>query len=242
MTIMIDRAEIDCVRRKLMMRDDDDAIHDEQGFGHPDKSLDFTIRPISAEWRLKGRRPAYRTARANVQYIWRRSDGEDRFGPMPLWFGERTYDLRAAGLMLPNSAPAWAWQDYEVWSRVDAATAATGDPTAVSAWHILAELPSYVDEPQWERLVRSYIDRNLIRRGAAVAYAIHAMAGSDEPWIVAPHIHLVVAARRFRSGRDHGARVPTWAGSWRAHWRLEAEWRSLFGQVRLWKNGASSSA
>lgn len=241
MTIMINRADVDRVRRQLMMRDDD-AIRDEGGFGHTDRGLDFTIRPISEQWRLKGRRPAYRTARANVQYIWRCSDGGDRFGPMPRWFGERGYDLRAAGLMLPNSVPAWAWRDYEVWDRIDAATAATNDPTAVSAWHILAELPARLDEARWECLARTYIQRHLVERGAAIAYAVHALAGADQRWIVAPHLHIIVSARRFRSGHNHGERVSAWAGSWQSHSRFSAAWRTSCGLARAGEWSATQFA
>lgn len=223
------RQEVEAFRRRLLHYTDADAAMDEAGFGHPDGQVGFNVRPVSEEWRLFGRKPAYKTARANVQYIWRESDGADRFGRMPAWFAQRRYDLRAAGLMLPNSAPLWASEDYELWDRIDAATVATGDPTAVSAWHIIAQLPSGVDEHWWEWMVRSFIQRELVRRGAPVAYAVHALAASAGHWVIAPHAHLVVAARRFRPGKRHGALMPAWAGSWSQHWRLQQAWRRHCG-------------
>lgn len=231
--MFITKADVARARRTLFRDDDADAELDEQGLGHPDRRVDFTIRPVSAEWRLVGRKPAYRTARANVQYIWRDSVGHDRFGNMPPWFGERTYDLRASGLLLPGSAPQWAATGYELWDRIDTATAATGDPTNVSAWHILAEMPKGLDERWWEWLAVTFAERNLVRLGAPVAYAIHALAAPEGRWAIAPHVHMVVPARRFRSGMRHGQRMPSWAGYTSSHDRLDRAWRTACGHARV---------
>jgi hypothetical protein len=152
---------------------------------------------------------------------------------MPRWFGERTYDLRASGLLLPGSAPIWAGTEYELWDRIDASTAATGDPTEVSAWHILAELPHGLGERWWEWLTKMFAERNLVRLGAPVAYAIHSLAAADGGWVIAPHVHMVVPARRFRSGSRHGERMPSWAGSTGRHMRLERAWRTACGLARV---------
>ncbi len=230
--MLITTSDVHGARRRLFRDNDADADQDELGLGHPDRRVDFTIRPVSAEWRLVGRKPAYRSARANVQYIWRDSTGADRFGPMPRWFSERTYDLRSAGLLLPKSAPLWAASGYELWDRVDAATEATGDPTAASAWHILAEMPAGMDECWWDWLAVSFAERNLVRVGAPVAYAVHALAAPDG-WAIAPHVHMVVPARQYRSGARHGDRMPGWAGCEAAHVRLEHAWRTVCGQARV---------
>lgn len=237
--MFITNGDVTRARRSLFRDDDADAEMDEQGLGHPDRRVDFTIRPVSAEWRLVGRKPAYRTARANVQYIWRDSVGRDRFGAMPRWFGERTYDLRAAGLLLPGSAPKWAATGYELWDRIDAATAATGDPTEVSAWHILAELPKELDERWWEWLAVTFAERNLVRLGGPVAYAVHALAAPDGGWVIAPHVHMVVPARRFRTGARHGQRMPSWAGYAGSHGRLKGAWRVACGLARV-KTGTAT--
>lgn len=231
--MFIDQEEIRRVRRELLRYDDADATYDEDGFGHPDRGVDFTIRPVSEEWRFQDRRPAYRTARANVQYIWRDGVGSDRFGRMPSWFGQRGYDLRARGLLLPSSAPLWATSGYEVWDRIDAATAATGDPTAVSAWHILAQLPPYLDERWWEWLAVSFAERHIVRRGAPVAYAVHSLAAPDRDWAISPHLHMVVGARRYRSGERHGERMPSWIGSVSSQMSLERAWRTTCGWTRI---------
>jgi|GEM_PF-1777111 len=231
--MFITNADVAHARRTLFRDDDADAEMDERGLGHPDRRVDFTIRPVSAEWRLVGRKPAYRTARANVQYIWRDGVGHDRFGAMPRWFGERTYDLRSSGLLLPGRAPHWAATGYELWDRIDAATAATGDPTEVSAWHILAEIPAGLDERWWKWLATAFAQRNLVRLGAPVAYAVHALAAPDGGWAIAPHVHMVVPARRFRSGARHGQRMPSWAGCWGSHDRLERAWRTACGLARV---------
>lgn len=237
--MLITQDQVRRVRRQLFRDNDADAVQDEQGLGHPDRQVDFTIRPVSAEWRLAGRKPAYRSARANVQYIWRDSAGLDRFGAMPSWFGQRRYDLRSAGLLLPNSAPQWAASDYELWDRVDAATAATGDPTAASAWHILAEMPKGVDERWWDWLAVTFAERNLVRVGAPVAYAVHALAAPDGGWAIAPHVHMVVPARRYRSGARHGERMPAWAGCDAAHFRLQRAWRTACGHARVKGKGGT---
>ncbi len=231
--MLITQDQVRRVRRRLFRDDDADAVQDEQGLGHPDRQIDFTIRPVSAEWRLVGRKPAYRSARTNVQYIWRDSTGIDRFGTMPSWFGQRRYDLRSAGLLLPNSAPQWAASGYELWDRVDAATAVTGDPTAASAWHILAEVPKGLDERWWDWLAITFAERNLVRVGASVAYAVHALGAPDGEWAIAPHVHMVVPARRYRSGTRHGERMSGWAGCEAAHIRLERAWRIACGHARV---------
>lgn len=237
--MFITNVDLARARRTLFRDDDADAEMDEQGLGHPDRRVDFTIRPVSAEWRLVGRKLAYRTARANVQYIWRDGAGHDRFGAMPRWFGERTYDLHAAGLLLPGSAPRWAATGYELWDRVDAATAATGEPTEVSAWHILAEMPSGLDARWWEWLATTFAERNLVRLGAPVAYAVHALAAAEDGWVIAPHVHMVVPARRFRAGMRHGHRMPSWAGYSSSHDRLERAWRAACGLARV-KSGTAT--
>jgi len=231
--MLITNADVAKARRTLFRDDDADAEQDEAGFGHPDRRVDFTIRPISAEWRLSARKPAYRTARANVQYIWRDGTGQDRFGAMPRWFGERTYDLRAAGLLLPASAPQWAATGYDLWDRVDAATAATDDATEVAAWHILGELPQGLGQRWWEWLAIDFGERYLVRAGAAVAYAVHALAAPDGGWAIKPHVHMVVPARRFLTGARHGERMPSWAGTAASHLKLDRAWRASCGLARV---------
>ncbi|MGK2912267.1 MAG: hypothetical protein ACSLE1_21090 [Sphingobium sp.] len=57
---------------------------------------DFKVRPISEEWQYCGRVPAYKSAVANVAYIWRDSSPADRFGSMPARFAERRFELKGS--------------------------------------------------------------------------------------------------------------------------------------------------
>lgn len=223
MTPEITQADVDAMKRILFARPRNRQIGD-----HPD----FKVRPISDAWRLDRRTPAYKTAVANVAYIWRDSDAVDRFGPMPAKFAERRCELRGSGLLLPASAPVWATKNYTIWEETDAATVATGDPTAVAAWHVMAEIPASVPSPLWTQLVTCFVEGELAGRGAVVAWAIHALQG-HEGWIVQPHAHLVVTARHWRHECRQGQRHPAWIGSWSAQKRLEFAWRRRCEATRL---------
>lgn len=185
---------------------------------------DFKVRPISAAWRAEGRMPGFKTAVANAAYIWRDSSPVDRMGRMPAVFAERRCELRGAGLILPGSAPVWATKDYTIWEEADTATLTTGDPTAVAAWHVMMELPASIAPDRWAWLVTGFVERELADRGAAVAWAIHALMGVDG-WIVKPHAHLIVTARHWRHDHRHGQGHPAWIVSWGAQKRLEFAWR-----------------
>lgn len=222
----ITKADVDAMKRILFARPRDRC---------PDDHPDFKVRPISEAWRLADRMPAYKSAVSNAAYIWRDSHPVDRFGPMPAKFAERRYELRGAGLILPASAPVWATRGYTIWEEADAATVSTGDPTAVAAWHVMIEIPALIRSDRWSWLVTGFVERELAGRGAAVAWAIHALQGADG-WIVKPHAHLIVTARHWRHDQRQGQRHPAWIGSWGAQKRLEFTWRRRCGAATpgLW--------
>lgn len=221
--MFITRAEVDAARRSLFVRP--------RAVSRIDWP-DFKIRPISEEWRFGGRLPAYKSAVANAAYIWRDSAVQDRFGPMPTRFAERRYELRGSGLALPASAPVWAGAEpYRVWAEADTAAVATGDPTAVSAWHVMMEIPQPIPATAWVQLVEGFLDTHLVNRGAVVAWAIHAVEGEDG-WIVSPHAHMIVTARYWRHDRRHGWRHPNWIASWAQQKRLEMAWRRHCSAMR----------
>ena len=222
MTLYISKTDVDAMKRILFARP-----RDRQTGDHPD----FKVRPISAAWRLDDRTAADKTAVANVAYIWRDSSPADRLGPMPAAFAERRCELRGAGLILPASAPVWATNGYVIWDEADVATVATGDPTAVAAWHVMMEIPATIRPERWTWLVTGFVERELAGRGAAVAWANHALQG-DDGWIVKPHAHLIVTARHWRREHRQGQRHPAWIGSWEAQKRLEFAWRRRCGAVR----------
>lgn len=189
---------------------------------------DFNIRPVSEEWLYFDRTPAYKTATANVAYIHRDSAPCDRYGPMPRRFAERRYELCGSGLALPASAPLWAATDpYQIWSEADAAAAATGDRTAISAWHVVMQIPTQIRREHWSWLVNGFIQSQLVSRGAAVAWAIHAVQadGPEDDWIVSPHAHLIVTARHWRHNKRHGQRHYAWIANWAQQKKLEFAWR-----------------
>ena len=198
----------------------------------PVEAIDFKIRPISEAWRLVHRMPAYKTATCNTAYIWRESDVADRFGPMPTKFAERRYELRGAGLLLPASAPVWAVEPYRIWQDADDAAHATGDQTEVSAWHLMAQIPETVSPAWWRWMFTGFLQRELVDRGAAVAWAVHALEG-EEGWLVSPHGHAIVTARHWRSGARKGMRHPAWIASWEQQRRLGAAWRRRCATTRL---------
>ena len=222
MTPTVTKADVDAMKRILFARPRD---------RRPDDHPDFKVRPISEAWRLVHRMPAYKTAVSNAAYIWRDSAPVDRFGPMPAKFAERRCELRGAGLILPASAPVWATTGYTIWEEGDAATVATRDPTAVAAWHVMMEIPLTIRPDWWAWLVTGFVERELAARGAAVAWAIHALQG-DDGWIVKPHVHLIVTARHWRHDHRQGQRHPAWIGSWDAQKRLEFAWRRRCGAAR----------
>jgi hypothetical protein len=221
MTPNITKAEVEAAKRIFFARPRD---------RRPDDQPDFKVRPISEAWRLVHRIPAYKTAVSNTAYIWRDSTPVDRFGTMPMAFAERRCELRGAGLILPASAPVWATKSYTVWEEADAAAVATGDPTAIVAWHVMMEIPSSIRADHWHWLVTGFVERELAGRGAVVAWAIHALHGADG-WIVKPHAHLIVTARCWRHDHRQGQRHPAWIGSWGAQKRLEFAWRRRCGSA-----------
>lgn len=194
---------------------------------------DFKVRPISEEWQYVGRVPAYKTAVSNVAYIWRHSDPVDRFGPMPARFSERRFEVRGSALLLPASAPLWAASDpYRIWAEADAVAVATGDPTAVAAWHVMMEIPLDVRPGNWRWLCEGFLHSQLVQQGAAVAWAIHSVQGDDGEWIIKPHLHAIVTARYWRHDKRHGRRHPNWICSWAQHKRMEFAWRRRCSSMR----------
>lgn len=222
--IDITNAQIATIRRRLLSPSQDRR--------RPD-AIDFKIRPISEDWLILDRRPALKTATCNVAYIWRDSSVGDRFGPMPRSFAERRFELHGSGLLLPANAPLWAANGYQIWADADSATFATGDPTAVSAWHMIAEIPQAISPKIWSWMATSFLERELVDKGAAVAWAVHGLASDDGGWIVPPHWHAVVTARHWKTGSRKGQRHPAWISSTRQQMKLGAAWRRRCATLSL---------
>lgn len=193
----------------------------------PTSWRDINIRPISEEWRTAKfgeRQPAYRSAVANVAYIWRMRDVVDEIGPMPMAFGERRFEVVSSGLLLPGTAPLWAMHGYQLWEEADSAARHSGDPTEVRAWHVIMALPCML-RPFWKEVVTGFAERELVSKGAAVAYAIHACEDADGNWLVEPHCHMIVSARHWRHDRRFGRRHPAWLARRSQHEAIKRKWR-----------------
>ncbi len=194
---------------------------------------DFKIRPVSEDWRYVGRVPAYRTMTANVAYIWRDSAPVDRFGPMPARFAERRFELKGAGLALPATAPRWAVTNpYQIWEEADEVTAASGDPTALAGWHVMMQIPKHIRPENWRWMVEGFVQSQFVAKGAAVAWAIHAVEGGDGDWIIQPHAHLIVTGRHWRHDYRRGRRHPNWIASWAQQKKIEFAWRRRCATLR----------
>lgn len=109
---------------------------------------------------------------------------------------------------------------------------ATGDPTAVAAWHVMMEIPLDVRPDNWRWLTEGFLSSQLVNLGAAVAWAIHAVEGDDGEWIIKPHIHAIVTVRHWRHDKRHGHRHPNWIGSWKQQKRMEFAWRRRCSSLR----------
>lgn len=175
----------------------------------PKKTQPFNIRPVSREWRRKAgeetRQPGYRTAWANSCYQ-RRADGHDDLGM--LRFAQRAGDLAATGIVAPGDVDA---PDLEsVWRAADAAALATGDPTAISAWAAVAELPIDLPLDQQVALVERFGKRHFASAGMLAEYAIHRRARrSDGSWRP-DHAHWLITARYWAQSERKGQVHPFW--------------------------------
>lgn len=194
----------------------------------------FNVRPISVAWQGSGRSPAFKTLVANVAYIWRDVAAKDRrFGRMPPAFSERRAELRTHGLSLPASAPVWTASPYAVWNAVDSVVNAMDDDTSLRGWHVVATLPPSLNDWAWKLMVEAFVTKQFVQRGAPVAWAVHALLGGDGKWIVQPHVHMIVPARRYRTTRagQAGDRMVNWAGSRRQQDALRLAWESMIGPL-----------
>jgi hypothetical protein len=152
---------------------------------------------------------------------------------MPARFADRRCELRGAGLLLPANAPLWATEGYRIWQDADEAAFATGDPTAVSAWHVMAQIPETVSPSHWRWMFTGFLQRELVRNGAAVAWALHSLQGESSDWLVSPHGHAIVTARHWKAGAAKGQRHPAWIASSEQQRRLGAAWRQRCATTSL---------
>lgn len=178
----------------------------------------FNCCPIVADHKL---RATHRTAYASYCYI-RREPDTDQYGPMPQEWATRG-DLVAVGRVHPAQTPSWARTGPRIWKEADASiTAHTAGEAA--AYHIVISLPSSEDAERWQSLIETFCAERLADFGMIADWAIH-----HNPDEVAPHAHLLVTARYWRTDRTPGRLHPRWLKGEKAVRAAELAWIELAG-------------
>lgn len=183
-----------------------------------------SIRPISAYGlaTMSGdRRATHVGAYANYVYITRQR-GQDIRGVIDY---RHRGDLVACGLELPPSHPAWAGEPGRIWREVDA-VCENIPADAVRAWHIVVTLPDDLPEPEWQPLIRGFVHDTLVRRGPAVAWALHALRDASGGWLIRPHAHLLMTTRGWKHNASFGQSIPAWHGA-AVRSAIHAHWLAL---------------
>lgn len=190
----------------------------------------FNARPVCAAGResrsTEGPYSTHYTATASYLYI-NRIAGSDRFGKVPDGYIGRG-DLVAAGRCHPLKLPPRLRSGDTLWREADDAATREG-PRAVSATHIVADLPTDVDPAHWVWLVKHYAYRHLVDKGMIVDFAIHAREGADGNPPGMPHVHLLATARFWRSNNRAGSRQWQWLATADQIRTAEDDWFRIFG-------------
>jgi hypothetical protein len=171
----------------------------------------FNARPVCAAGResrsTEGPYATHYTATASWLYI-NRLSGSDRFGQVPDAYTLRG-DLVAAGRCHPLKLPPRLRSGDALWRDADDEAALEGQ-RAISATHIVADLPTDVDPARWAWLVQNYCYRHLVDKGMIVDWAIHLPHGRDGGGPGIPHVHLLATARFWRTTGRFGSRQWQW--------------------------------
>ena len=176
------------------------------------------IRPVIAENTL---RATHRTAYASYCYM-RREPDTDRYGPMPKEWATRG-DLVITGRVCPAQTPAWARSGPKIWKDADASVFPHCLDQAAAS-HIVLTLPPHEDTSLWEHLIKKFGTEHLADHGMIADWAIH-----HKPDEIAPHAHLLVTARSWRTYRAPGRRHPRWLANPEAIRTAELAWIDISG-------------
>lgn len=178
----------------------------------------FNLRPVVAESTL---RVTHRTAYASYCYIRRKPD-TDIYGPMPEEWATRG-DLVATGRIHPAQTPAWARSGPKIWKDADASVFPHRLNEA-TALHIVLTLPPTEEASVWEYLIETFGSEQIAGHGMIADWAIH-----NKPSDIAPHAHLLVTARSWRTDRNPGQQHPRWFASAAAVRAAERAWIDISG-------------
>lgn len=190
----------------------------------------FNARPVCAAGResrsTQGPYATHYTATASWLYI-NRLSGSDQFGPVPDSYVERG-DLTASGRCHPQKLPPRLRSGDTLWREADSAAALEG-PRAVSATHIVADLPPDADPDRWAWLVEQYCYRHLVDKGMIIDWAIHVPKAVDGKSPSPPHVHLLATARFWRATGRLGSRQWQWLANADQIRTAEDDWSRLIG-------------
>lgn len=188
----------------------------------------FNARPVCPAGResrsADGPYATHYTATASYLYI-NRLSGSDRFGTVPDGYVDRG-DLVAAGRCHPLKLPPRLRSGDTLWREADEAAALEG-PRAITATHIVADLPPDADPRRWTWLVEKYAYDHLVDKGMIVDWAVHHRVTDGQPG--RPHVHLLATARFWRATGRFGSRQWQWLANADQIRTAEDDWLRLIG-------------
>lgn len=190
----------------------------------------FNARPVCAAGResrsTEGPYATHYTATASFLYI-NRLSGSDRFGPVPDGYTTRG-DLVASGRCHPQKVPPRLKSGDTLWREADDAAALEG-PRAITATHIVADLPTDADPVRRSWLVENFAYRHLVDKGMIVDWAIHHRTASEGRPAIRPHVHMLATARFWRPAGRFGARQWQWLANADQLRTVEDDWFRFIG-------------
>lgn len=190
----------------------------------------FNARPVCAAGResrsSEGPYATHYTSTASYLYMHRLS-GSDRFGPVPDGYVMRD-DLIASGRCHPQKLPPRLRSGDTLWREADDAAALEG-PRAISATHIVADLPRDADTARSIWLVERYAYAHLVDKGMVVDWVIHAPKASADTPAAPVHVHLLATARFWRPTGRFGSRQWQWLANADQIRTAEDDWFRVAG-------------
>jgi len=185
------------------------------------------LLPDPTDPKREDRRKTHMTAVASYLYI-NRLPGNDRLGPLPDAYLSKADDLVCTGRRHPvQNTPVALRTGRQIWDEADMAT--SRDLEHASAVHVILTLPD-IPEDEWQHLVETFIDENLVKVGIVSDYAIHAKRDdSGQGWATHPHAHLLCTARRWKSDQRKGQRMTCWLHNKAQLDAIEAAWLAASG-------------
>lgn len=173
-------------------------------------------------------RATYRSAKANFLYTVR-INGEDERGPTPD-FAAKSADLVDHGREAPTRGPGPSLEGVALWEAADRA-ARDHCPQHATAFHLIGTLPPDGDPASWRALIQNFCQTEFCMNGMIADWAIHALADDAGSWKIAPHVHIILTARGWRSGggRRPGQRNIAWLSRETQHRALRQSWSDTTG-------------